>query len=132
MKKINNLEKSLMIKEPENIFSRFFNWMKNLFGKKEEVIYNSDLVENEPNIMPEFTIPKAVQIPVRQEVEEELVENSLEYLYKLSDAELDSLNQDYDNQMEEAKNELMKLENILQTYKQSIKKLQGQVESEEL
>lgn len=122
------LENSLMIPEKENIFSRFFKWISNIFGKKEQKVWQEG-----PNVVtecPNITIPKAVKMPAQMNEPMEPDENSLEYLYKLSDQELDDLNELYDNQMEEAKNELLKLDNILQTYKQSIKKLQGQMEEE--
>ena len=128
MKETNNLEKSLIIKKPEGIFSRFLNWAKGLFTRKNEKVWMPEEIQPAP--VQEITIPKAVKMPVREIETEEQIENGLEYLYKLSDDELDDLSKDYDNQMEEAKNEFLKLENILQTYKQTIKKLQGKMEEE--
>lgn len=127
MKEENNkLENSLIVAPKENVFTRFFKWIGNLFGK-EEVITQENVVEQAPSI----TIPKAVKMPAKITEPIEPDENSLEYLYKLSDEELDNLNDLYDKQMEEAKNEIVRLDNILQTYKQSIKKLQGQMAEEE-
>ena len=60
----------------------------------------------------------------------EVDENSLEYLYHLSDEELDKLDDLYDEQIEEVKNEVLRLDGILQSYKQSIKKLQTEVETD--
>lgn len=126
------LEKSLMIPETENIFTRFFKWVSNLFGKKTK---ESQLLEEHIDIstsIQTFTIPKAVKMPIRIENPEEVDENSLEYLYKLSDEELDDLNKLYNDQMEEAKNEIIKLDNILETYRQTIKKLQGKITEENI
>ena len=123
-KDINNVEKSLMIPEKENIFKKIFKWVQNLFNKKENNQYLEEPVV--PQIQ-NITIPKSVKMPVRLEESEELDENSMEYLYKLSDAELDDLEKIYDTQMEEAKNEIARLDNILEDYKQSIKKLQGKI-----
>lgn len=127
MKKENKIENSLIIPEKENIFTRFFKWVGNIFGKKSEKIWGETPVTTEA---PSITIPKSVKMPMQIEESDELDENSLEYLYKLSDEELDNLDELYDNQMEEAKNELERLDNILQTYKQSIKKLQNQIPEE--
>lgn len=126
------LEKSLMIPESENIFTRFFNWVSNLFGKKQK---EPQLLEEHIDInasIQTFTIPKAVKMPIRMEAPEEVDENSLEYLYKLNDEELDDLNKLYNEQMEEAKNEILKLDNILESYRQSIKKLQGKITEENI
>ena len=54
----------------------------------------------------------------------------MEYLYHLSDEELDNLDDLYDEQIEEVKNEVLRLDGILQSYKQSIKKLQTVVETD--
>ena len=118
-------EKRLIVPEKENIFTRFFKWVSNIFGKKEKNIWNEQLEEKNSD----FIIPKDVaKIQIEKEPEDE---NSLEYLYKLSDKELDELNLLYDTQVEEAKNEIEKLENILQNYKQSIKKLQEDIADNE-
>ena len=123
-KDMNNVEKSLMIPEKENIFKKIFKWVQNLFNKKENNKYFEEPIA--PQIQ-NITIPKSVKIPIRLEEEEEIDENSMEYLYKLSDAELDDLEKLYDTQMEDAKNEIARLDNILEEYKQSIKKLQGKI-----
>jgi len=123
------LETSLMVIEKEGMFSRFFKWVSNIFGKKEknqmpQLPEENDIINQ---TIPTFTIPKAVKMPLRIETIEELDENSLEYLYKLSDEELDEVNMLYNEQMEEAKTEILKLENILENYRKSIRKLQGQI-----
>lgn len=127
-----NFEKSLMIPETENIFSRFFKWISNIFGKKEkqEQFTEENIIIN--TSIQTFTIPKAVKMPIRAENLEEIDENSLEYLYKLSDEEIDDLNTLYNEQMEEAKTEIIKLDKILETYKQTIKKLQGKITEENI
>lgn len=119
------LENSLIVPEKENIFTRFFRWMKNVFMPKDTVI-REEVVQQAPSI----TIPKAVKMPIHMEESINSDENSLEYLYRLSDEELQNLNDLYDKQMEEAKNEIEKLDNILQTYKDTIKKLQGKMAEE--
>lgn len=119
------IENSLTVPEKENIFSRFFKWLKHIFIPSDTVI-GEEVVQQAPSI----TIPKAVKMPVQMEESIEPDENSLEYLYKLSDKELENLNNLYDQQMEEAKNEIEKLDDILQTYKDTIKKLQGKMAEE--
>ena len=126
-KDINKIENSLIVPEKESLFTRFCKWVSNFFGKKEQKIWSEEPVAVEA---PSITIPKAVKMPMQIEEPEELDENSLEYLYKLSDEELDDLDKLYDVQMEEAKNEFAKLENILKTYEDSIKKLQGKIAEE--
>lgn len=121
---MNSVEKSLMIPEKENIFSRFFKWVKNIFKKEKEI----EILEIKENI----TIPKAVKFPIKEETIEEIDENSLEYLYKLTDDELDKVEKDYNVQMEQASSEIAKLENILQSYKESIRKLQNNLPNEEI
>lgn len=125
-------EKSLIVQENENVFTRFFKWIKNIFSRKEK---QSDYIEE--NIMinssiQTYTIPEAVKMPTRIENPEELDENSIEYLYKLDDDELNDLNILYNEQMEEAKTEITKLERIVETYKQTIKKLQGQLSEDNI
>lgn len=122
------LQNSLMVPEKENIITRFVKWVKGLFGKNEKISYLEEPVATENA---SITIPKAVKMPTKIEESIEPDENSLEYLYQLSDQELDDLDDLYNKQMEEAKEEIIRLDNILQTYKQSIKKLQGQVAEEE-
>ena len=74
---------------------------------------------------------ESVQMPEKMEqASMEVDENSLEYLYHLSDEELDKLDDLYDEQIEEVKNEVLRLDGILQSYKQSIKKLQTEVETD--
>ncbi len=122
-------ENSLIVREKENVFSRVFKWIRNIFVKKEKNIS----IQKEETVISEFpniTIPKAVQMPASTE-EIPLDKNSLEYLYELSDEELELINQQYDEQMEEAKNEILRLENILQTYKQSIQKMQENLANNE-
>ena len=81
-------EKRLIVPEKENIFTRFFKWVSNIFGKKEKNIWNEQLEEKNSD----FIIPKDVaKIQIEKEPEDE---NSLEYLYKLSDKELDELQED--------------------------------------
>lgn len=126
-KDINNIGKSLIIPEKDNIFKKFFKWVKNIFTKKED---NQYLDESMAPQIHNITIPKAVKMPERLEKDEEFDENSIEYLYKLSDDELDDLEKLYDTQMEQAKNEIAKLDNILENYKQSIKKLQNKIPEE--
>lgn len=121
MEKENKIENRLIIPEKETVFSRLCKWVKNIFHPKKAKTWSEEPVVSQ---CPNITIPKAVKMPVRMEEPEVFSENSLEYLYQLSDDELDNLDYLYDEQMEEAKNEIIKLENILQTYKQSIKKLQ--------
>ena len=121
MEKENKLEKNLIVPEKETIFSRFFKWVKTVFGKKQEKIWSQEPVVSQ---FPNITIPKAVQMPIQIEEPEGIDKNDLEYLAKLSDSELDDLDKLYDEQIEEAKSEMVRLENILQTYKQSIKKMQ--------
>ena len=137
MRKPNNLEKSLIVKEPDTIFSKIINWFKGIFGKNknnnwEYQNFKSD-AEVQENVK-EFTIPKAVKLPVREEIiqePEEQEENTLEYLYKLSDKELDDLNEEYDEQMEKSKSEFLKLENMLNTYRKTIRELKGQIDEQE-
>lgn len=119
------LENSLIVPEKENILTRFFKWMKCIFMPSDTAI-GEEVIQQAPSI----TIPKAVKMPVQMEESMEPDENSLEYLYKLSDDELESLNNLYDQQMEEAKNEIEKLDNILQMYKDTIKKMQGKMAEE--
>ena len=116
------LENSLIVPEKENQFIRFFKWIKSIFMPNDTAI-GEEIVSQAPSI----TIPKAVRMPIQMEESMEPDENSLEYLYKLSDEELENLNDAYDQQMEDAKNEIEKLEDILQTYKDTIKKLQGKM-----
>lgn len=119
------LENSLIVPEKENPFIRFFKWIKSIFMPNDTAI-GEEIVSQAPSI----TIPKAVRMPIQMEETMEPDENSLEYLYKLSDEELENLNDAYDQQMEDAKNEIEKLEDILQTYKDTIKKLQGKMAEE--
>ena len=112
-------ENSLIIPKKENIIIRFFKWVTNIFKQKEEETWWQE---------PDITIPKAVRIPEQANETMEIDENSLEYLYQLSDDELEQLEDTYDEQIEEAQNEIARLDNILQIYKDSIKKLQNQVE----
>lgn len=121
MEKENKIENRLIIPEKETVFVRLCKWVRNMFWTKKAKTWSEEPVVSQ---WPNITIPKAVKMPVRMEEPEALSENSLEYLYQLSDDELDDLDNLYDEQMEKAKNEIIKLENILQTYKQSIKKLQ--------
>ena len=119
----NKVGKDLMIPEKENIFKRFFKWISQIFHKEE--------IEYIPENVSEITVPKSVQMPEKMEqASMEVDENSLEYLYQLSDEELENLDQLYDEQMEETKNEVLRLEEILQSYKQTIKKLQTEVETD--
>lgn len=133
----NSLERSLIVKEKENIFSKFFNWMKGLFKKnetKDNLIVEKISTNTNDSFLsihvPEsdITIPKSVKMTSKIDTIEDVDKNSLEYLYKLSDNELDNLNKLYDVQMEEAKNEIEKLNGILESYKESIKKMQEQIE----
>lgn len=119
---IKKLENSLIVPEKENMFTRFFKWIKSIFIPKDTA-FGEEILQQAPSI----TIPKAVRMPIQMEETMEPDENSLEYLYKLSDEELENLNDAYDQQMEDAKNEIEKLEDILQTYKDTIKKLQGKM-----
>lgn len=119
------LENSLIVLEKENVFIRFFKWMKGIFMPKDVAIGEETLQQ-----APSITIPKAVRMPIQMEDTMETDENSLEYLYKLSDEELENLNDLYDQQMEDAKNEIEKLDNILQTYRETIKKMQGKMAEE--
>ncbi len=119
------LENSLIVPEKENVLIRFFKWMKCIYKQSDTAIGEEDIQQ-----APSITIPKAVKMPVQMEESMEPDENSLEYLYKLSDDELESLNNLYDQQMEEAKNEIEKLDNILQMYKDTIKKMQGKMAEE--
>lgn len=128
-REINKIENSLIIPEKENIFTRFFKWVSNMFEKKQKEVWTEEAVDKP---IQNITIPKAIKMPIRIEEPEEPEENSLEYLYKLSDEELDDLDKLYDKQMEEAQNEISRLDNILQTYKQSIKKMQGQINEESI
>ena len=121
---MNSIEKSLIVPEKENIFSKFFKWIKNIFNKPKEIEY----VEVKETI----TIPKAVKMPIYDEKIDEIDENSLEYLYKLTDDELDKIEKDYNLQMEQASSEIAKLEDILKSYKETIKKLQNNLSSEEI
>lgn len=125
-------EKSLIVPENENVFTRFFKWIKSIFSKKET---RSDYIDENIIInssIQTYTIPEAVKMPARIEKPEELDENSIEYLYKLDDDELNDLNILYNEQMEEAKAEITKLERIVETYKQTIKKLQGQLSEDNI
>jgi len=114
----NRIEKSLVIPKKDNVFVRIFKWIAGIANQEDE-----DLKElsNENNA--EVIIPKAVEIPESSKPKK----GSLEYLYNLSDKELDNLDQMYDGQIEEVKNELSKLEDILQSYKKTIKKFQEMV-----
>lgn len=119
----NKVGKDLIIPEKENIFKRFFKWVSQIFHKEE--------MEYTPENVSEITVPKSVQMPEKMEqASMEVDENSLEYLYHLSDEELDKLDDLYDEQIEEVKNEVLRLDDILQSYKQSIKKLQTEVETD--
>lgn len=119
----NKVGKDLMIPEKENILKRIFKWVTNIFQKSEMEETQEDLAE--------ITVPKSVKMPEKTEqVPMVSDENSLEYLYQLSDEELENLDQLYEDQMEEAKNEVLRLEEILQSYKQTIKKLQTEVETD--
>lgn len=119
----NKVGKDLIIPEKENIFKRFFKWVSQIFHKEE--------MEYTPENVSEITVPKSVQMPEKMEqASMEVDENSLEYLYHLSDEELDKLDDLYDEQIEEVKNEMLRLDGILQSYKQSIKKLQTEVETD--
>lgn len=119
----NKVGKDLIIPEKENIFKRFFKWVSQIFHKEE--------MEYTPENVSEITVPKSVQMPEKMEqASMEVDENSLEYLYHLSDEELDKLDDLYDEQIEEVKNEVLRLDGILQSYKQSIKKLQTEVETD--
>lgn len=114
-----------MVSEKENLFSRFFKWIVNVFHKKEKIQTN-EMTEELPNI----TIPKVVKTP---EKVEEIVpedENSLTYLYRLSEGELEDLEHLYDEQIEESVKEVTRLEEMLQSYKKSIKELQNKVETD--
>ena len=95
------LENSLIVPEKENPFIRFFKWIKSIFMPNDTAI-GEEIVSQAPSI----TIPKAVRMPIQMEESMEPDENSLEYLYKLSDEELENLNDAYDQQMEDAKNEM--------------------------
>ena len=126
-KEIYSSDKSLIVPEKENIFKRFFKWISNIFNKDsndENSKWNEQNVDSKPL---DITIPKAVQIPLKITEQDAVDENSLEYLYNLSDEELDELDNLYDAQMEEAKTEIEKLDSMLQTYRESIKKLQSQL-----
>ena len=112
-------ENNLIVPSKEKLLTRFFKWVANLFGKHKKSTLEIP--------KPDRIVPKAVKMP---EAVEEFEENSLEYLYKLSDEELENLNDAYDQQMEDAKNEIEKLDHILQTYKDTIKKLQGKMAEE--
>lgn len=119
----NKVGKDLIIPEKENIFKRFFKWITNVFHKDE--------IEEPQESLAEITVPKSVKMPEKIEQTSSVSdENSLEYLYQLSDEELENLDQLYDEQMEETKNEVLRLEEILQSYKQTIKKLQTEVETD--
>lgn len=119
----NKVGKDLMIPEKENILKRIFKWVTNIFQKSE--------MEETQEGLAEITVPKSVKMPEKTEqVPMVSDENSLEYLYQLSDEELENLDQLYEDQMEEAKNEVLRLEEILQSYKQTIKKLQTEVETD--
>lgn len=119
----NKVGNDLIIPEKENIFKRFFKWVSHMFHKEE--------IEDAPENVSEITVPKSVKMPEKiEQVPMETDENSLEYLYHLSDEELENLDHLYDEQMEETKNEVLRLEGILQSYKQSIKKLQTEVETD--
>ena len=121
---MNSVEKSLIIPEKENIFTRLFKWIKNIFKKEKEI----EILEIKENI----TIPKAVKMPIKEETIDDIDENSLEYLYKLTDDELDKVEKEYNTQMEQASSEIAKLENILKSYKENIKKLQNNLPNEEI
>ncbi len=119
----NKVGKDLIVPEKENIFKRFFKWISNVFHKEETEFVSENAAE--------ITVPKSVKMPEKMEqVPSVTDENSLEYLYQLSDEELEKLDQLYERQMEEAKSEVLKLEEILQSYKQTIKKLQTEVETD--
>ena len=124
------LEKSLMIPEKENIFKRFFKWIKGIFGKDEELYFEGNF-ENVTE-QTEYTIPKNVKLPIRLENIDDLDKNSIEYLYSLSDNEIENLNELYNNQMDDCKGELEKLEEMLQKYRQKIKQLQQQLPEENM
>ena len=121
---MNSVEKSLIIPEKENIFTRLFKWIKTIFKKEKEI----EILEIKENI----TIPKAVKMPIKEETIDDIDENSLEYLYKLTDDELDKVEKEYNTQMEQASSEIAKLENILKSYKENIKKLQNNLPNEEI
>lgn len=118
----NKIEKSLIVPEKKNLFSRFLKWIGNLFHQKEN-LEPAEIEEDLPNI----TIPKVVKSLEKIEEIPAEDENSLEYLYRLSDEELGDLEHLYDEQMEESTKEIAKLEEMLQSYKKTIKELQNKV-----
>ena len=108
-------ENNLIVPSKEKLLTRFFKWVANLFGKHKKSTLEIP--------KPDRIVPKAVKMT---EAVEEFEENSLEYLYQLSDEELDELDDNYSVQMEENQKEIERLNGILQAYKDTIKKLQGQ------
>ncbi len=122
----NKLENNLMVVEKEKWLTRFFKWVSHVFHRKPKAWTQEPVVSQCPNI----TIPKTVKMVDEIELDTEPDKNSLEYLYQLPDEELDELNQFYEQQMEESKNEIERLNGILQTYKESIKTLQGKLAEE--
>lgn len=118
-------ENRLIVKEKESIFAKISKWFSNLFGGNKKNLWE-EKIESEYQES-KFIIPDNVEM-VERKVEED--ENSLSYLYKLSDEQVDKLDALYDNQMEEAKDEILKLEKILQNYKLSIKKFQEELAEE--
>lgn len=116
----NKIEQSLVVPKKANIFIKFFKWIASLVNRKDEEL--EELVEeNKPNII----IPEAVQIPGQVMAQKaNLEEGSLEYLYCLSDKELDRLDKFYDDKIEDSKKELLRLNEILHAYKEELKKYQ--------
>lgn len=118
------MEKMLIVPEKENVFLKFFKWICKAFQRNKEIEKLEEVyVESNSKIM----IPKNVKIPERAEKKQPIDVNSLEYLYHLTDEELEQLEAGYDKQIEKAKQEVLRLEEILQTYKKTIKRFQEDI-----
>lgn len=115
---------SLMIIEREKILTKFLKWISNLF-RKNPTIPDSWTEENIQTAKPNITIPKAIQMPSRIANNGIVEKNSLEYLYNLSDEELNDLENEYDNQIQKTKTEIEKMNRMIEKYKDNIKKYRG-------
>ncbi len=126
MKEESELKNKLILPQKESLLTKFFKWIANIFGKNNNALLEETIVTQVPSI----TVPTAVTAKEPIKNLADLDKNSLEYLYQLSDEELDALEENYNQQIEDNKTEIERLNGILQSYKDSIKVLQGQLAEE--
>ena len=70
-KKFQELENSLMVPQKENVITRFFHWVSNLFKKK-------NVKTEAPAEVPPVMIPREVKTQEKKKYDE----NSLEYFFR--------------------------------------------------